>query len=88
MTLSCTPVINTNAYSLDVFIITHAVCFSKTTLRYPVTSLMKLLILSFNSFSEHVKMEVCYDDPCKAIIEGEIKKVEIIYEGTMKGHIY
>ncbi|CAC5388882.1 IFIH1 [Mytilus coruscus] len=34
---------------------------------------------------EHVKMEVCYDDPCKTIIEQEMKKVEIIYEGTMKG---
>ncbi|XP_071167913.1 interferon-induced helicase C domain-containing protein 1-like [Mytilus edulis] len=34
---------------------------------------------------EHVKMEVCYEDPCKKIIEGEMKKVETIYEGTMKG---
>lgn len=38
-------------------------------------------------FSEHVKMEVCYEDPCKKIIEGEMKKVETIYEGTMKGNI-
>lgn len=40
------------------------------------------------TFSEHVKMEVCYDDLCKTIIEAEMKKVEIKYEGTMKGNIY
>ncbi|VDI76991.1 Hypothetical predicted protein, partial [Mytilus galloprovincialis] len=33
---------------------------------------------------EHVKMEVCYKDPCKEIIEEEMKKVENIYENLMK----
>lgn len=49
----------------------------------------KSLILSFNSILlEYVKMEVYYDDPCRTIIEEEMKKVEILYEGTMKGDIY
>ncbi|XP_071170930.1 ATP-dependent RNA helicase DHX58-like [Mytilus edulis] len=34
---------------------------------------------------EYVRMEVYYDDPCRTIIEEEMKKVEILYEGTMKG---
>ncbi|VDI79162.1 ATP-dependent RNA helicase DDX58, partial [Mytilus galloprovincialis] len=33
---------------------------------------------------EHVKMEVSYKDPCKEIIEEEMKKVENIYENLMK----
>ncbi|CAC5415262.1 IFIH1 [Mytilus coruscus] len=33
---------------------------------------------------EHVKMEVSYEDPCKNIIEEEMKQVENIYENLMK----
>ncbi|XP_052100748.1 interferon-induced helicase C domain-containing protein 1-like isoform X2 [Mytilus californianus] len=33
---------------------------------------------------EHVKMEVSYEDPCKSIIEEEMKQVENIYENLMK----